>query len=291
MEQLILQLMKNSGPHFDKQKKTISVNIDGQIIEAPLDGNYQYQHQAALQEGGVNFHHSSNDIEDSTDLGMSGAVIQCPRIAMGQECLGENCNCGLMNDGDDECGGDGLEDGEDDDQEEDDEEFEDEEDEYYPESMQYEAAAQLQVQYHHQNHNGGNAHHHQQQMQQQQQMVEDEEDEEEYENDEYAEDEEEEEEEELEDENEDIETMENSNGSISFNSTSNMQQQQNNSSRYDYGTDNEGDEDEANIIDDPNTSTHADISQDSVTMRILQTEISQEDFNNFQHKCTLNLPS
>jgi len=46
-----------------------------------------------------------------------------------------------MNDGDDECGGDGLEDGEDDDQEEDDEEFEDEEDEYYPESMQYEAAA------------------------------------------------------------------------------------------------------------------------------------------------------
>lgn len=122
--------------------------------------------------------------------------------------------------------------------------------------------------------------------------MEEDEDEEEYENDDYAEDEDEEEEEELEDEIEDMETIENTSGNQSFNNQNHHmhQQQQNNSSRYDYGTDNEDDDDQ-NILDDQNNSSIADLSQDSVTMRVLQTEISQDDFNNFQHKCTLNLPS
>lgn len=90
----------------------------------------------------MNFHHSSNDIEDMNteeyDPQMMMAVGQgCPRNNMGQQCMGENCACALQNEGDDDCGEDGE-----DDQEEDDEEFEDEEDEYYPESMQYEAANQ-----------------------------------------------------------------------------------------------------------------------------------------------------
>ncbi len=137
MEQLIMQIIKNGGPHFDKQKKTISVNIDGQIIEAPNDGSYQYQQQFALTEGNVNFHHSSNDIEDmSSNEQFEQQMTSCPRNNLGgQQCMGENCSCAMQNEGDEECGDDGE-----DDQEEDDEEFEDEEDEYYPESMQYEAA-------------------------------------------------------------------------------------------------------------------------------------------------------
>lgn len=137
MEQLIMQIIKNGGPHFDKQKKTISVNIDGQIIEAPNDGSYQYQQQFALTEGNVNFHHSSNDIEDmSSNEQYEQQMTSCPRNNLGgQQCMGENCSCAMQNEGDEECGDDGE-----DDQEEDDEEFEDEEDEYYPESMQYEAA-------------------------------------------------------------------------------------------------------------------------------------------------------
>lgn len=89
-------------------------------------------------DGSVNFHHSSNDIEDMTAYDVQG-MMPCPRGQ--QQCMSENCCGGFQNqdgtgcDEDDECGDDGEE-------EEDDEDFEDEEDEYYPESMQYEAVNQ-----------------------------------------------------------------------------------------------------------------------------------------------------
>ena len=87
-----------------------------------------------------------------------------------------------------------------------------------------------------------------------------EDDEEEYEN-EYPEDQ---------DEETEIETLE----------SSYIQQ----TSKYDYGTDNE-DEKEGDIVVSPH-----DHNQDVMRVKILQTYISQEDFNNFLHKCTLNLP-
>lgn len=89
----------------------------------------------------MNFHHSSNDIEDMSNEQYDSQLTGCATNNLAQQCMGENCNCALQNEGDDECGDDGE-----DDQEEDDEEFEDEEDEYYPESMQYEAANQQQKQ-------------------------------------------------------------------------------------------------------------------------------------------------
>ena len=91
---------------------------------------------------------------------------------------------------------------------------------------------------------------------------EDEEDEEEYEN-EYAEDQ---------DEEAEIETLESEYGAQQI-------------SKYDYGTDNE-DEKEVEIPVSPNEYQQQDIMR----VKVLQTEISQEDFNNFLHKCTLNLP-
>lgn len=122
-----------------------------------------------------------------------------------------------------------------------------------------------------------------------------EDDEEEYEND-YDEnqDEDEDEEDEEEEETEEIETMENSNctGNSFLSQQSHLaQQQHNNSSKYDYGTDNEdeeeGDQPDQQLIegDTAEFSNGGDLK-----LRILQTEISQEDFNNFLHKCTLNLP-
>ena len=154
------------------------------------------------------------------------------------------------------CQGECRQDQEEDDDEED--EFEDEE-EYYNEGddMQYQDDQHLDENINEGNVGGGGA----------LGVDEDEEDdEEEYEN-EYAEDQE--------DEEAEIETLENSY----------IQQP----SKYDYGTDNEdgttegGDETEI-------SNSQQEGGQEIMRVKVLQTEISQEDFNNFLHKCTLNLP-
>ena len=44
----------------------------------------------------------------------------------------------------------------------------------------------------------------------------------------------------------------------------------------------------ANLYQDCNGSEFS--QENSLRMKVKQTEISQEDFNNFLHKCTLNLP-
>jgi hypothetical protein len=61
---------------------------------------------------------------------------------------------------------------------------------------------------------------------------------------------------------------------------------QNPASKYDYGTDQEEEKGEGQQPSSPIV-----VDEDGLqTVKIKQTEISQDDFNNFLHKCTLNLP-
>lgn len=61
---------------------------------------------------------------------------------------------------------------------------------------------------------------------------------------------------------------------------------QNPASKYDYGTDQEEEKGEGQQPSSPVV-----VDEDGLqTVKIKQTEISQDDFNNFLHKCTLNLP-
>ena len=92
---------------------------------------------------------------------------------------------------------------------------------------------------------------------------------------------------------------------------------QNPPSKYDYGTDNEDDKSDyaaaassdqqvfqmknggiaavGPYIDANSTTATSGIEQftqnEAMRMKVTQTEISQEDFNNFLHKCTLPLPN
>lgn len=43
IEQLIREILRNGGPSFDKQRQTVRVNINGQIIETNNDGTLNSQ--------------------------------------------------------------------------------------------------------------------------------------------------------------------------------------------------------------------------------------------------------
>ena len=67
------------------------------------------------------------------------------------------------------------------------------------------------------------------------------------------------------------------------------------SQKYDYGTDNEEEKDEQpmrNYAPIAGAAGYSEMgSQDEVyKVKVNQSEISQEDLNNFLHKCTLTLP-